>query len=214
MMWRALMRRCPTKSFTVVGDVAQTSSAAGTRSWEQALSPFVQERLEVSHLTVNYRTPARIMDRAQAVAHAHALPITDVSSVREGERSPLLEQVAADELAPRAAAAVQALHAERIGRIAVITAPERMSEVLQACRASIDLPYAGVGSAGVDDEIAVMTAQDAKGLEFDAVVVVEPIELLEGHDRGAGDLYVALTRATQHLGIVHARPLPTGISRR
>ena len=68
----------------------------------------------------------------------------------------------------------------------------------------------GTGSAGVDDEIAVMTAQDAKGLEFDAVVVVEPAELVEDH--GAGDLYVAMTRPTQHLGVVHARDLPAGIA--
>ena len=74
------------------------------------------------------------------------------------------------------------------------------------------LPHVGSGSDGVDDEIAVMSAQDAKGLEFDAVVVVEPSELLVGHDRGAGDLFVAMTRSTQHLGIVHSAPLPAGIS--
>ncbi|XQL98819.1 ATP-binding domain-containing protein [Brachybacterium sp. UNK5269] len=55
-----------------------------------------------------------------------------------------------------------------------------------------------------------MTAQDAKGLEFDAVVIVEPAELVDAH--GAGDLYVAMTRTTQHLGVVHARPLPAGLT--
>lgn len=211
MMWRALMRRCPTKSFTVVGDVAQTSSASGFSSWQDALGPFVQERLEVSHLTVNYRTPARIMDRAQALAHAHDLPITDVSSVREGDRSPVITRVDPDQIAAGTAESVAAVHAERLGRLAVIAAPERLSAVLEAVRALPGVPRVGQGSAGVDDEIAVMTAQDAKGLEFDAVVIAEPAELLDGHDRGAGDLYVALTRATQHLGIVHARELPEGI---
>ena len=61
----------------------------------------------------------------------------------------------------------------------------------------------------MDDEIAVMTAQDAKGLEFDIVVLVEPAELIDAH--GAGDLYVAMSRSTQHLGVVHARPLPRGM---
>src|SRR5699024_1003738 len=72
------------------------------------------------------------------------------------------------------------------------------------------LASVGSGSAGIDDEIAVMTAQDAKGLEFDAVVIVEPAELIDSH--GAGDLYVAMTRPTTHLGLVHARPLPAGIA--
>ena len=64
MSWRALMRRAPTKSFTVVGDVAQTSSAGGTDSWTAALSPYIQDRLQVEHLTVNYRTPRPITELA------------------------------------------------------------------------------------------------------------------------------------------------------
>jgi DNA helicase IV len=210
MSWRALMRRAPTKSFTVVGDVAQTSSAAGTDSWAAALSPYIQDRLQVEHLTVNYRTPARIMDRAVAMAQAHALPVTAVSSVREGDRDPRIERAAAAELSTAAADAVVAVHGERLGRTAVIAAQERVPVLASALRARRGLPAIGVGSAGVDDEIAVMTAQDAKGLEFDAVVIVEPAELIDAH--GAGDLYVAMSRPTQHLGVVHARELPAGLA--
>lgn len=210
MSWRSLMRRAPTKSFTVVGDVAQTSSAGGTDSWADALSPYIQDRLQVEHLTVNYRTPARIMDRAVAMAQAHDLPVTPVSSVREGDRGPLIERTTDAELAPRTAAAVARVHAERLGRIAVIAVQERVSGLAAALRAQDGLPTIGEGSSGVDDEIAVMTAQDAKGLEFDAVVLVEPAEVLSAH--GAGDLYVAMSRSTQHLGIVHAEELPAGIA--
>ncbi|MBB5832013.1 HelD family protein [Brachybacterium aquaticum] len=210
MSWRALMRRAPTKSFTVVGDVAQTSSAGGTDSWTAALSPYVQDRLEVEHLTVNYRTPARIMDRAVAMAQAHSLPVTAVSSVREGDEDPLLERTEPGQLTARIAAAVRAVHARIPGRIAVIAAAERLEDLAAALRADGDLPRIGTGSAGVDDEIAVMTAQDAKGLEFDTVVIVEPAELIDAH--GAGDLYVAMSRSTQHLGVVHARELPAGMA--
>lgn len=209
MSWRALMRRCPTKSFTVVGDMAQTSSAAGPGSWEAALSPHVQDRLQIEHLSVNYRTPRRIMDRATAVAQAHDLPITEVSSVREGDRDPLIERSGQEGLAPAAAQAVARLSSEGIGRIAVIVAGHRIPELLSRLRTMEGLPAVGSGSSGVDDEIAVMTAQDAKGLEFDAVVVVEPAELVDLH--GAGDLYVAMTRPTQHLDVVHARELPRGL---
>jgi DNA helicase IV len=210
MSWRALMRRAPTKSFTVVGDVAQTSSAGGTDSWAAALSPYIQDRLQVEHLTVNYRTPRRIMDRAVAMAQAHDLPVTAVSSVRDGDRDPLIERTADAELAARAADAVTAVHEERLGRTAVIAAQERVEELVSVLRTRAGLPAIGVGSAGVDDEIAVMTAQDAKGLEFDAVVIVEPAELIDAH--GAGDLYVAMSRPTQHLGVIHCRHLPAGIS--
>ncbi|MGO2822876.1 MAG: HelD family protein [Brachybacterium alimentarium] len=209
MSWRALMRRAPTKSFTVVGDVAQTSSAGGTHSWTQALSPYIQDRLQVEHLTVNYRTPSRIMDRAVAMAQAHQLPVTEVSSVREGDRDPRIERSSPSDLALRTAEAVAAVHHEGVGRLAVIVAQERIADVLGRLRSRSDLPTVGAGSSGVDDSIAVMTAQDAKGLEFDGVVIVEPAELVEAH--GAGDLYVAMTRATRHLGVVHARDLPAGI---
>ncbi|MFC7465107.1 HelD family protein [Brachybacterium sp. GCM10030252] len=209
MSWRALMRRAPTKSFTVVGDVAQTSSAGGTASWSDALGPYVQDRLQVERLTVNYRTPSRIMDRAVAMATAHDLPVTTVSSVREGDRGPLIERAAEPELAQRAGDAVAAAHADGIGRLAVITAEGRTAAMLKDLSSRPDLPSVGGGSAGVDDEVAVMTAQEAKGLEFDGVIIVEPAELVEDH--GAGGLYVAMTRTTQHLGIVHARDLPPGI---
>ncbi len=212
MMWRALMRRCPTKSFTVVGDVAQTSSAGGTDTWQDALGPYVEDRLQVAELTVNYRTPRRIMHRAQAMAAAHDLLITPVTSVREGDHDPLLHPVRSEDLSRRTVQEVRSLVSQNMGRLAVICAPERVQDLVRALRTEGDLPPAGEGSAGVDDVIAVMTAQDAKGLEFDAVVLVEPAELLLGHARGANDLYVAMSRPTQVLSIVHAAALPAGIA--
>lgn len=209
MSWRALMRRCPTKSFTVVGDVAQTSSAAGPGSWERALAPHVQDRVQIEHLTVNYRTPARIMDRALAMAAAHDLPVTAVTSVREGEEDPMLRRTEPARIAEDTAAMVAGLHAEEVGRIAVIADPAREPELLAAIREALPGIRIGTGSAGVDDEVAVMGPQDAKGLEFDAVVLAEPAEILQRH--GAGDLYVAMTRPTRHLGAVHAAALPAGM---
>ena len=68
MQWRLLMRRCPMKSFTIVGDIAQASSAAAASSWSQALEPFVGERFTLEELTINYRTPAQIAEAAVSVA--------------------------------------------------------------------------------------------------------------------------------------------------
>lgn len=213
MMWRALMRRCPTKSFTIVGDVAQTSSAAGSSSWHAALAPFLEDRLEVEELTVNYRTPRRIMDVALATAEALELPVAPVSSVREGEHPVGIRQVAQ---ATGLATAVIDLCREQLdggcGRIAVITPEHEVNALADALRSDCGLPHVGTGSAGIDDVIAVMAPHDAKGLEFDGVVLVEPAPLLDTHARGAGDLYVAMTRSTQRLDIVHARPLPASVA--
>ncbi|MDO5662654.1 MAG: AAA family ATPase [Brachybacterium sp.] len=211
MMWRALMRRCPTKSFTVVGDIAQTSSAAGAASWEGALEPYVQDRLQVEQLTVNYRTPARIMDAAVRAAEAAELPVTPVTSVREGEHPVEIHAVAPEVIDAAVVAQVRRCTAEGLGRLAVICAIGRVEPLAHAIRGA-GMADVGTGSAGIDDPVAVMTAQESKGLEFDAVVVVEPTELVEAHAQGAGDLYVAMTRPTQRLHVVHAAPLPPGFT--
>lgn len=211
MMWRALMRRCPTKSFTIVGDVAQTSAAAGFASWSAALGPFVGDRLEVEELTVNYRTPRRIMDVAVTTAEALELPVAPVSSVRDGEHPVRAQEVPAESLGAAVARTCLDQLASGSGRIAVITTEESVDTLARILRSGTGLPRVGTGSAGIDDVVAVMTAQDAKGLEFDAVVLVEPAAVLAAHSRGAGDLYVAMTRSTQRLDLVHTEPLPAAV---
>lgn len=211
MMWRSLMRRCPTKSFTIVGDVAQTSAAAGSSSWTTALEPFVADRLDVEELTVNYRTPRRIMDVAVATAESLDLPVAAVTSVRDGEHPVGVHAASTEGVAGTLATVVRFHLAEGAARVAVIAVEEDVAPLAAALRAHGDLPRVGVGSAGIDDVIGVMTAQDAKGLEFDGAVLVEPAAVLRAHERGAGDLYVAMTRPTQRLDIVHALPLPAAL---
>ncbi|GAB2549508.1 HelD family protein [Brachybacterium huguangmaarense] len=212
MMWRALMRRCPTKSFTIVGDVAQTSASAGSSSWHEALEPFVGDRLELAELTVNYRTPRRIMDVAVDTATAHGLPVAPVTSVRDGDEPVRAMTAGEGTLEDAVAEAVREQLDGGAARIAVVVVEDRVEELHAALAARDDLPRAGRGSAGVDDVLAVMSPQDAKGLEFDGVVVVEPAEILAAHERGDGDLYVAMTRPTQRLDVVHAGPVPAALA--
>lgn len=211
MMWRALMRRCPTKSFTIVGDVAQTSAAAGSSSWHAALEPFIEDRLEIEELTVNYRTPRRIMDVAVAGAATQDLPVAPVTSVREGEHPVTVTRREQDRVAATVVDLCRDQLATGCGRLAVIAPDTEIAALVDALRAASDLPRAGIGSAGVDDVVAVMTPQDAKGLEFDGVVLVEPMRLVGAHARGAGDLYVAMTRSTQRLEIVTTEDLPAEV---
>ena len=207
MQWRLLMRRNPLKSFTIVGDIAQASAAAGAASWAAALEPHVSEwRLE--ELTVNYRTPAQISDVAEAMAVAHGVNITRSRAVRESEWP--VDIVRAGELS---AAVVETVLADRAlgdGTVAVIVSESLVPHVWPALAASLG-PAVGRGAAGLNRAVAVLTPQESKGLEFDAVVVVEPQRIVDEIARGAAALYVAMTRPTQRLHLVTSGALPAGI---
>jgi DNA helicase IV len=214
MAWRMVMRRCPAKSMTVVGDVAQTGDVAGTGSWSEALGPFVGDRWRLAPLTVNYRTPAEIMTVAADVLAQIDPEAMPPRSVRESGAAPWRLQVAeAADLAGAAADAAAGMAAQTgEGTLAVIVPHGRLAEIGTAVRMA--LPDAGVGDAqdgGPDLErpVVVLTVRQAKGLEFDAVLVADPGMIVAESPLGLGDLYVALTRATQRAGVVHTgAPIP------
>lgn len=190
MVWRLLARRCPTRSMTVVGDLAQTGALHGSDTWGQALRP-VGGRWETAELTVNYRTPRQLMELAAAVLQAAGVPTKPPESPRVGRWEPVL--TATDDVVSAAADAVR-------------TELDVLSEGTVAVLASDPAPLAGLAGP----RVSVLSVTEAKGLEFDAVVLVEPAAVLAASPRGANDLYVALTRATQRLHVVHAAPLPPG----
>ena len=214
MAWRMVMRRIPTRSLTVVGDVAQRGSAAGARSWAQVLDPYVKGRWREEMLTVNYRTPAEIMAVAADV----------LAAVAPGERPP--ESVREEGVPPRAVrglARVPRVVAEELselgaevgpgnrhsGRLAVIAPGARIAELARA------LPDAVPGDRAevLDSPVALLTVGQSKGLEFDRVVLVDPAGILAQSPAGGHDLYVAITRATHRLTVVHENDLPPALHR-
>jgi len=199
MAWRAVFRRCPSKSLTIVGDTAQTGSAAGTRSWAAALAPHVQERFTVEELTVNYRTPGAVMSLAARVLAAAGADLRAPRAARPGGDPPVVHGCRADELAATVARVVAR---ERSGReegtLAVIAPAALLAELRPALDAQQHPPAT----------VVLLAPAAAKGLEFDDVVVVEPAAIVADSPRGLSDLYVALTRPTRHLHLVHAAPLP------
>ncbi|WP_437016157.1 HelD family protein [Streptomyces sp. enrichment culture] len=198
MAWRLLMRRCPTRSMTLVGDPAQTAEAAGVGSWEEILRPYVEDRWEHTRLGVNYRTPAEIMDLAAAVVRAEHPGFEPPSSVRSTGVRPWIR--AAGDLPAAVAEAVGELTPDE-GRLAVI-APR---ELHRALAARLDGVTAGA-EPDLTRTVVLLDPRQSKGLEFDSVLVVEPGRY------GTSDLYVALTRATQRLGVLHTGPLPKGLA--
>ncbi len=197
MAWRLLMRRCPTRSMTLVGDPAQTAEAAGVGSWSKILAPYVEDRWVHTRLGVNYRTPAEIMELAAGVVRAADPSFDPPSSVRSTGTAPWVRATA--DLPSAVAGAVRELTPEE-GRLAVI-APR---ELHRALAARLDGVTAG-GEPDLTRDVVLLDPRQAKGLEFDSVLVVEPGRY------GTSDLYVALTRATQRLGVLHTGPLPEGL---
>ncbi|MEU2872709.1 helicase [Streptomyces olivoreticuli] len=197
MMWRLLMRRCPTRSMTLVGDPAQTAEPGGCGAWEAILPPYVGDRWEHVRLGVNYRTPAEIMDVAAAVIRSADPSFAPPRSVRSTGVRPWAHRTGD---LPRAVAAAVAREAHDGARLAVI-APRAHHSALSAA-----LPAASTGPApDLTSPVVLLDPRQAKGLEFDTVIVAEPAEL------GVSDLYVALTRPTQRLGVVHTTALPGGL---
>ncbi len=184
MDWRVLMRHCPSRSFTVVGDLAQRRSAAGATSWDTMLEPYVPGRWVYRSLSVNYRTPSEIMGVAAALLAEFAPGVKPPESVRACGVQPWSRRVTEDELP----AAIEEFVRDEAGR-------EGTSVV--------------IGPPGVPGAVV---PSETKGLEFDAVLVVEPMRILADGPRGAAELYVALTRATQRLGVLHQGPLPHALT--
>jgi len=199
MAWRVLMRRCPSRSMTVVGDLAQTGSRAGAASWQDVLGPYVAQRWHLEELTINYRNPAEIAEIADHVLAAIDVDITPPRSVRHSGVAPRAVQVAslADELP---AVVIEEAAAVGDGRLAVLAPAAAVDEL----RTIVSAPGAG----DLDAPVTVLTVTQAKGLEFDAVVLVDPAGIVAESPRGLNDLYVAITRTTHRLCIVHLGNMP------
>jgi DNA helicase IV len=190
MDWRVLMRRAPSRSMTLVGDVAQTGAPGGAKSWDSVLSPYVADRWRLEELTVNYRTPAEIMDVAARVLAEVNPELEAPVSVRETGVSPWRKRLAPNELAGSLRSLVDGeLEAVDGGTVAVLVPAKRLRKLRKALGPD-------------DDRLSLLTVDKAKGLEFDSVVLVSPDEIVAESPRGLNDLYVALTRSTQRLGVV------------
>jgi DNA helicase IV len=214
MAWRMLMRRSPSRSMTVVGDMAQTGAPWGPGSWARALDPHAAGRWRVEQLTVNYRTPAEIMAVAADVLASLDAGLEPPRSAREAGTVPWHLGVAPGELEARLPEVVAAeAAAVGQGKLAVLVPPGRAERLAGAIAAVVPAATARQGPSVLDAKVAVLTVAEVKGLEFDAVVVVDPAAILAGGPHGANDLYVALTRTTARLGVVHPGPLPRVLAR-
>lgn len=214
MQLRMLTRRSLASSMTVVGDIAQATGAWAPAGWADIARhlPAARGWREVE-LTVNYRTPSEIMELAGRVLAATGGGMVPPESVRASGYPPRVVVLPADDdpetsLGGAVAAELAAAHGS--GTAAVIVPGCYLDGVSHALVAA-GVSFGRVGRGALNDEVSLLTLQDAKGLEFDTVIVVEPAALVRSAPQGLRSLYVALTRPTQTLVIVHAEPLPEAL---
>ena len=206
MAWRCLLRRCPSRSMTVVGDLDQKRGHRRPNSWKQALGPAARAFSEEFVLSISYRTPRALTRIAQAVMAQHGTPVLyPMEAVRDVPDCYQVSHTHKDTLKECVSQVVSALE-ERLdheegegkGRICVIV-PDAQAQLWHADES---------GASALDQRVSYLTAAGSKGLEFDSVVVVEPGAILA---QGSGDLFVALTRATHDLHAVTTTQLPRGM---
>ncbi|MDP9738054.1 HelD family protein [Curtobacterium sp. 260] len=210
MQWRVLARRNPLRSFTIVGDMAQGSSPAAARTWDDVVGALARRRRgrapvvpldhRIAELTVNYRTPRSIVQAAGAFADAAGLAVTRTEAVRDGDpvdrvsvpRAALLDTVAEHVDAER----------ERIGSGTIgVIVPEAELTAVRDRLARTDADVRGLGSPR-PGSVTVLSGADAKGLEFDGVLLVDPDRVGADAARAAAAVYVAMTRPTRRLVVV------------
>ncbi|GAA2595204.1 AAA family ATPase [Actinomadura fulvescens] len=208
MQLRALGRRCATGSATVLGDLAQGTTAWSARSWKDVLRHLGQEG-EVTELTLGFRVPGSVLDFAARLLPYVAPGLAVPRSLRPGAGALTVRRV--PELA---AGTVETLTAtlEREGSIGVIVPDDAVPAYADAL-GEAGLAHGVLGpDPGGDERVLIVPASLAKGLEYDHVIVAEPAAIVAAEERGLARLYVVLTRAVSTLTVLHRAALPTELS--
>ena len=212
MQLRMLERRSLNGSMTVVGDIAQATGQWAHGSWDEILSLLPAKREpRRNELTLGYRLPAPIMALAARVLRRAAPELRPPRSVREDGAEPLIRRAEPGRLAETVAAVARVERAAvDPGQVAVVCTSSIIDEVCEALEEA-DIAYGRATRHGLEHRVTVVEVSLVKGLEVDSVIVVEPSLIVAEQAQGNRALYVALTRATKRLAIVHEEELPESL---
>ena len=212
MQLRMVTRRSLSGSMTVVGDIAQATGPLAANDWNDVLEHLPTKKdPRVVGLSVGYRIPAQIMELADKVMLAATPGLRAPRSVREGDEGPAIIPVAAGaSLVDAVVACAADVTARGGGRAAIICAEDSIEEISNALNTA-GIKHGLARAAGLDQDLSIVPATMAKGLELDDVIVVEPAAVVAEDPQGLRLLYVTLTRSTRSLSIVHQQPLPNAM---
>jgi DNA helicase IV len=197
---------------TVVGDIAQATGALAPNDWSDVLRHLPDQKpSRVIGLSVGYRIPGEIMALANQVMLAATPSLRAPTSVRHSEELPRMVRSTGDRLLIDVTEETQTL-ADEIddGTIAVVV-PDSMADAVSDALSVAGIPHGRATRTGLDQGITVVPVSVVKGLELDGVVVVEPARIVAEEQQGLRALYVALTRSTRRLTVVHAAELPAAM---
>jgi DNA helicase IV len=203
---RMLARRSRRSSMTVLGDLAQATAPGAQTSWDDAISAL-GAKATLDELTLGYRVPAPIMEFANRLLPEAAPGVRAATSVRLRGDAPRLTAV--DAAARMARVAEEAAELAARWTSVGVVAPESLFDEVAQAMSGAAVPFVdGRRTAELGDHVTLLPPGSTKGLEFDAVLAVEPARIVAEEANGLRVLYVVLTRAVQQLHIVHAEPLP------
>ena len=210
MQLKMATRRSLNGAMTIVGDLAQATGPLAPSDWDDVLDHLPDRKpSRVIGLSVGYRIPGQIMELANRVMAVAAPTLRAPQSVRVGDAPPLFvraESTAA--LGAAVASEVLGITADLPAASLGVVAPDGMIEELSECLTAAGVDHGTATRTGLDEGVTLVPVSVVKGLELDAVVVVEPARIVADTERGLRSLYVALTRPTQRLVVVHADDLP------
>jgi DNA helicase IV len=211
MELRMIARRSWRGSLTVLGDLAQATAPAAQTDWRDTIRELASANAQLDELRVGYRVPEPIMKFANRLL-PHAAPgLRPPTSVRQAGQAPAI--IAVDPRVLGSAAAAESGEVAARWPLTAVVVPESLRKEVSSALKDAGLDFVdGAATADLGDHVTVLPAASTKGLEFDAVVVIEPAEIVAECEGDLRLLYVVLTRAVQHLSIVHARPLPAALS--
>jgi DNA helicase IV len=209
MQLRMLSRRSLNGSMTIVGDIAQATGVWAVQGWGEILAHLPSKRASRrAELTIGYRIPRPTMDLAAKVLAEAAPGLAPPDSVRQAGDPPRLVAAPADDLVARVVeVAMEERAAVDPGSVAIIV-PQTLVEPVAAGLDAAGVEYGRAARNGLESQVTLVPVRLVKGLELDAAVVVEPAAIVSEEAQGMRALYVALTRATKRLAVVHAAPLP------
>jgi DNA helicase IV len=210
MQLKMATRRSLNGAMTIVGDLAQATGPLAPSDWDEVLAHLPDRKpSRVIGLSVGYRIPGQIMELANRVMAVATPSLRSPESVRLGDAQPLIVPAGSlDALGAEVATQVVALTGELPRASLGVIAPDSMIDDLSEHLTAAGVNHGTATRTGLDDGITLVPVSVVKGLELDAVVVVEPARIVSDHEHGMRSLYVALTRPTQRLTIVHAADLP------